>query len=61
MILGDQIQSARIIHTQVTIEPHFVLKSGMLPKIPSCPWDNFSKSYDVTYLPYNTAGSTGNR
>ena len=29
MILGDRIPSPRIIHTKVTIEPHFVLKSGI--------------------------------
>ena len=29
MILGDRILSPRIIHTKVTIEPHFVLKSGI--------------------------------
>jgi hypothetical protein len=29
MILGDRILSPRITHTKVTIEPHFVLKSGI--------------------------------
>ena len=61
MILGDRILSPRITHTEVTIEPYFVLKSGMLPKILRCHGDNFPKSYDETHLPYNTAGSTGNR
>ena len=29
MVLGDRILSPRITHTKVTIEPHFVLKSGI--------------------------------
>ena len=29
MVMGDRILSPRIIHTKVTIEPHFVLKSGI--------------------------------
>ena len=30
MVMGDRISSPRITHTKVTMEPHFVLKSGML-------------------------------
>ena len=29
MIMGDQIPSPMITHTKVTIEPHFILKSGI--------------------------------